>query len=214
MYSSGWVKSENIYEYIRNRSQFMTKNKSKKFQEAVSQADNEIEKENQKRMNDPHLHSTSTRRSEPANQIQQNNVSMSSEAEATAGDKLSLKTMAIDDLLKTFIDHEVYIRSLFDTRRIISDRLNCGHGYDYLLVLSRLATSEQQKKMYTHITEAFGIQNLFYENLLWTILLPEWLIGVCAMKYRNTKQEIIDKIKIDEQNSFDANNSFGSFFEL
>lgn len=210
MYSSGWVKPENIHEYIQNRSQFMTKNKSKKFQEAISQADKEIEKENQKRNND----STSTESVESANRNHQNDVSMTCEAEAAAWDKLSLKTMAIDDLLKTFNHHEVYIRTLFETRRIKSDRFNCGNGYDYLLVLSRLATSEQQKKMYTHMTEAFGIENLFYENLLWTILLPEWLIGVCALKVRKTKQEIIEKLKIDEQNSFDANNSFGSFFEL
>lgn len=187
----------------------MTKNKSQIFQEAISQADIEIEKENEQRKKD----STSTEPIVSANQNQQN-ASVSSEAEAVSRDKLSLKTMAIDDLLKTFNDHEVHIRSLFHTRRGKSDRLNRGIDYDFLLVLSRLATSEQQKKMYTHMTEALGIQNLFYENLLWSIMLPEWLIGVCGKKHSKTKEEIIEIIENDEQHSFDANNSFGSFFDL
>lgn len=119
--------------------------------------------------------------------------------------------MSINDLLKTFDVHAEKLRSLFDTRRVKSDRLNRGNGYDYLTVLTRVATSEQQQKMYTHMTEAFNIQNLYYENLLWTILLPEWLIAVCAKKYCKSNEEIIEQVKNDEQNSFDANNSFGSF---
>lgn len=58
------------------------------------------------------------------------------------------------------------------------------------------------------MTDEFGVKNLQYENLFWTILLPEWLIGTCAKKFSKTKEEIITQIKNDEQNSFDANDSY------
>lgn len=75
-----------------------------------------------------------------------------------------------------------------------------------------MATSEQQQKMYCHISDAFAgknyIENLKYENLFWTILLPEWLIAVCAQKYFKSKEQIITQIKNDDQDSINANDSF------
>lgn len=126
--------------------------------------------------------------------------------------KVTLKQMTIDDLLKTFKDNEENLRLIFDERRRKLDRFNYGNGYDFLTVLSRIATSEQQKQMWSYISDAFAgknyIDNLKYENLFWTILLPEWLIAICAQKFSQTKEQILLQIDKDEKDSFNANDSF------
>lgn len=58
------------------------------------------------------------------------------------------------------------------------------------------------------MTDAFDVKHFRFENLFWTILLPEWIIAICAKKYLKSKKEIITQIKNDEQDSFDANDSF------
>lgn len=193
VFHSAWVKSEEIYDYVQYRHEFSSKNSRKIFQEAVQQADQAIMKE--------------------AQQQQPCKSSTSHEAAAVENfEKITLKARSIDYLLKTFDDNEADLRILFDERRRRLDRFNHGNGYDFLTVLSRIATSEQQQQMYCRMTDAFGIKNLQYENLIWTILLPEWLIAICGKKFSKSKDEIITQIKNDEQNSFDANDSFD--FEL
>lgn len=186
---SAWLKSDSIHEYVENKNKFRTKNNSKKFEEAIKQADEAVENEQQ-----------------PVN------VSISCEAGAKLKpDKLTLKAMAVNDLLSTFEDHKAELRRLFDERRGKLDRFNYGNGYSFLTVLSRIATSEQQQKMYCHMTDEFAgkhyIEKLNYENLFWTILLPEWLIAICAQKFCKSKDQIISQIKTDEEHSFNANNS-------
>lgn len=191
LFFSAWLKSDNIHDYVENKNKFCNKNKSKKFEEAIKQADEAVENEQQ----------------------QQVNVSISYEGGAMANfDKITLKAIAIDDLLSTFKDNKAELRRLFDERRGKLDRFNYGNGYDFLTVLSRIATSEQQQKMYCRITDEFAGKNymdkLNYENLFWTILLPEWLIAICAQKNSKSKEQIISQIKSDEEHSFNANNSF------
>lgn len=120
--------------------------------------------------------------------------------------------MAIDDLLKTFNDYEATLRAIFDERKHILDRFNYGYGYDWLAVLSRIATSTQQQQMYCCISGTFAdknyIENRTFENLFWTILLPEWLIEVCAKQFSCSKQQILAQIKEDDEDSFNAEYSF------
>lgn len=141
------------------------------------------------------------------------NVSISNERVAVTNfDKITLKAIPIDDLLSTFEDNEAELRRVFDGRRGQLDRFNYGNGYDFLRVLSRIATSEQQQKMYCKITVEIAGEKYFdklnYENLFWTILLPEWLIAILAQKFSKSKEQIISQINTDEENSFNANNSF------
>lgn len=49
---------------------------------------------------------------------------------------------------------------------------------------------------------------LQFENLFWSILLPEWVIGICQKEFSHTKEEIIRKIMQDEEDSMNANDSF------
>lgn len=121
---------------------------------------------------------------------------------------ITLKTTAINDLLQTFDDNKVALRAIFDERRKILDRFNCGYGYDYSTVLYRIATPTQQQQMYCCICEAFAEKNynLIYENLFWKILLPEWLIAICAKQFSCSKEQIIAQIKEDDEHSFNEQN--------
>lgn len=89
-----------------------------------------------------------------------------------------------------------------------------------LTVLSRIATPEQQKQMYSFMCEALAGRKYYelpiYENLFWSIILPEWLIAICMKQYSRSKNQIIDQIKKDEEDSFDANqiNSFDLSLDL
>lgn len=51
--------------------------------------------------------------------------------------------------------------------------------------------------------------NIFqHENLFWTILLPEWTIGICRKKFeKRSREEVIDQIEKDEETSFNADDS-------
>lgn len=192
VFSSAWISPKNIYDYVDNKHKFSCKNKSKRFLAAIQQADEAIEHKIQQ---------------------QNSNVPISIEGgSSTNVSKISLKTLTLDELLETFDDNKAYLRGLFDERRRKLDRFNYGNGYDFLTVLSRIATSEQQQKMYCHMTDVFAeknyIHSLKHENLFWTILLPEWLIAICAQKFAKSKEQIIAQIRNDEQDSFEANDSF------
>lgn len=189
MFLSAWIKSEDIYDYVLYRHEFSNRNGRRTFQEAVHQADEAITME--------------------AKVQQSHESSTPDEAAAMESfEKISLQAVPTDLILDTFDEHEADLRTLFDERRTQLDRFNYGNGYDFLTVLSRIATSEQQQKMYCRMADAFSVKHLQYENLFWTILLPEWLIAICAKKFLKSKEEIITQIKNDEQNSFDANDSF------
>lgn len=54
----------------------------------------------------------------------------------------------------------------------------------------------------------FQINSFQHENLFWTILLPEWIIAICAKKFNKSKEELLESIQNDEQDSFNANDSF------
>lgn len=189
---SAWIKSVDIYDYMQNKDKFCSKNKTKKFRDAIEEANQAISKV-QKQSNEK----------KEADTVASNTSQLH---------KVTLKSMDIDDLLKTFESNERNLRILFDERRYKLDRFNYGQDYDFLTVLSRIATPEQQKKMWGHISDEFAgknyIENLKYENLFWKILLPEWLIGICAQKFSLSREQIIHQITKDEQDSFDANYQF------
>lgn len=70
-------------------------------------------------------------------------------------EKITLKDMTIAELLATFDENQIELQDLFDRRRGILDRLNYGNGYDFLTVLSRTLTSEQQQQMFGRIGTVF-----------------------------------------------------------
>lgn len=127
--------------------------------------------------------------------------------------------MDVKDLLKTFDENEATLRFIFNERRTKLDRFNYGMGYDFLTISSRLATPEQQKEMFSHACEALAgknyYQNPIYENLFWTIIIPEWLIGICMKQYSRSKEQIIAQIKKDEETEcFNANQSFNKSLDF
>lgn len=50
---SGWVKSDNIHDYVEHKDKFRTKNNSTKFEEAIKQADEAVENKQQQQVNVP-----------------------------------------------------------------------------------------------------------------------------------------------------------------
>lgn len=43
-----------------------------------------------------------------------------------------------------------------------------------------------------------------HENLFWTILLPEWVVAICAEKFHRTREQIIEMIRIEDMASFES----------
>lgn len=68
--------------------------------------------------------------------------------------EISLKNIAIDPILETFEENVHALKSIYDARANILNRLN--EGSDYLTILHRTLTSEQQQKMYTRIRNEFA----------------------------------------------------------
>lgn len=120
---SGWINCDNIYDYSQNKIKFDTKNKSKNFKNAVREADEAILKQNQPLVDSP---TSSGSKSEigavmlipPSSSIK----------------KISLKTIVINDLLKTFDENKAALQAIFNERRTNPDRFNRGNGMDYLTI--------------------------------------------------------------------------------
>lgn len=204
--NSAWISSKDIYDYLENKEKFCVKNNTPIFKKAVKEIEGVLEEENLK---------------EISNAIEE---------------KITLKNVAHEVLVSSYGEHETVLRTIFDQRRHQLDRFNYGNDYDYLTVLSRTLTSEQQQVMFLEICANFMgnavkyMQNpivssiyevlgkfwkLFcivyvfqHENLFWTILLPEWAIAVCSKKYGKSKGEVLNQIKKDEEDSFLADDSF------
>lgn len=154
--------------------------------------------------------------------------------------QLTLKTTPISEIIITFNESKAFLREIFNQRRSILDRFNYGGiGYDFLTVLWRIVTPEQQKAMYSTLMKEFiedereyigslivsinmslylfqvffylKHHNSFlfqYENLFWTILLPEWAIAVCVRKFRRCKEKILQQIQKDDMDEVHGDSSF------
>lgn len=184
-------------DYVQHKEKFVSRNKSKKFQEAIEEADQEVVKQQSTLM-------------QTKSAVNDEETKNGAENNTPSNSRITIKTMDSNNLLATFKDHEKHLRSIFDARRGQLDRFNYGMGYDFLTVLYRTATPEQQKKMFSHMCEAIigKYDNSMYQNLLWSILLPEWLIAICIQKFSLSKEEVLSQIKKDEEDSFIANDSF------
>lgn len=62
--------------------------------------------------------------------------------------KLCLKEMSIDTILCTWEENSSMLKALYESRANTLDILNRGNGMDYLTILHRILTSEQQQQMY------------------------------------------------------------------
>lgn len=194
LFSSAWIKPENMYDYVQNKNKFGSKNRSETFLVAIKEADEAVDKANQIAKQDT--------------MIQHDPQNMAGSISSPSG-KITVKTLNLKDLLETFKENEATLRSIFNERRTKLERFNYGAGYDFLTVLSRTATPEQQKQMYSYMCEALAGKKYYdrpiYENLLWSIILPEWLIRICMKTFSRTKSQIIDQIKKDEDDSINDN---------
>lgn len=129
--------SDDISDYVQNKGNFAQKNKTSKFQTAVQEADDAIKEQ----------------------------TAHSSMMELQTVKKITLKNVAIDELLATFYQHKTTLQTIFDQRRSKQDRFNYGNGLDFLTILSRLVTPEQQAPMYKCICRAFVTnQRKYLEN--------------------------------------------------
>lgn len=70
--------------------------------------------------------------------------------------EITLKNMAINTILGTFDENFVLIKSIFESRANVPNRFNEGNGLDYLTILYRAVTMEQQQQMYLRIVQQFA----------------------------------------------------------
>lgn len=198
--SSAWIQSDNIYDYVQYKNKFSSMNGTKKFVDAIQQADERLAQQNE------------NLNVEVATKNGESSVIPSSSNDS----KITVKNIKTSELLRSFKEHESILRSIFNERKKKLERFNYGNGYDFLTILSRTATPEQQKQMYSHICVELVGQNYYdrpiFENLFWSIILPEWLIAICMKKFSCSKEHIIAQIKQNDEDSFNAKNaSFLSF---
>lgn len=208
---------------MQNKNKFCSKNRSDVFLIAIEEADEAVDEANTQ-MKQPSttvqhdcrnvaaftVDGTNTPMEQPSTTVQHDtqNVAAVTNSSSVHVRNITVKTMDVKDLLKSFEENEATLRAIFNNRRTQLDRFNYGMGYDFLTVLSRIATPEQHKVMFSYMCEAFAGKEYYkhpiYENLFWSILLPEWLIAICMKKFSYSKKEIIEQLKKDEQNSLDS----------
>lgn len=63
--------------------------------------------------------------------------------------------MPINSILYTYDENIQLLKSIYESKANVPDRFNKGNGLDYLTILFRVVTSEQQQQMYTKILQQF-----------------------------------------------------------
>lgn len=117
LFPSAWISKQNIFDYLRFKSEFSTKNRTKNFRKAIYEIENEINDEKK---------------------------------------EITLKNIAINVILNTFEENIPLLKSIYKSRANIPNRFNNGNGLDYLTILHRTVTSEQQQQMYLKIIQYFA----------------------------------------------------------
>lgn len=70
-------------------------------------------------------------------------------------DEITLKNVSMNSILKTFDENIALLKPIFESRVNVPNRFNVGNGMDYLTILYRTVTSEQQQQMYIKIVQQF-----------------------------------------------------------
>lgn len=135
MIRSAWISSQNVSEYFENKEKFSARNKTVIFRKSLEQIEEAIAKD--------------------CNSNLPMTIDKPATDEPNTTKKTTLKDETVADLLATFENNKTHLQNLFDHHRGNLDRFNFGNGYDFLTVLSRLVTSEQQKDLYMHLCNAF-----------------------------------------------------------
>lgn len=198
--SSAWIKNDDLYDFNGHKNKFNLKNKSKKFREAIQEADDALSQTQQ------------------TQQQQNNDLQLQPGSRNESGNALTaltLKNKDIVELLNTFEENKVTLRAIFTERRNILDCFNRGNGYDFVTVLDQLVSPEQQQQMCSHLSDEIAgkkyFENAIHEKLFWKIILPEWLIAICVKEFARTEEEILEQIKEDNDDSFNAKLANSSF---
>lgn len=128
-FRSAWISLKNIYEYSGNKENFAGKNKTATFKKAIEEINYE--------------YSSMTKNMD----LQTN--------EQNTRKKITLTDIPVAELLATFDSNKIKLEIIFNYHRSKLDRFIRGNGYDFLTVLSRIVTSEQQQAMYVKICNIF-----------------------------------------------------------
>lgn len=84
------------------------------------------------------------------------------EVNSKPNEEITLKNMAIDLILTTFDESIPVLEPIYKSRANIPNRFNNGNGLDYLTILYRTVTSEQQQQMYLKIVQHFAVDEKKY----------------------------------------------------
>lgn len=77
-------------------------------------------------------------------------------------EEITLKLMPTDEILSTFDEHFQLLTNIFESRSKLLDRFNVGNGLDYLTILHRTLTQNQQQQMYVQIMRTFSTSEREY----------------------------------------------------
>lgn len=136
------MRKENIQNYSEYRDQLVQKNKTASFRKAVDEIEEEIRI-----------------------QVPRNAVNGTSSIEMPH--KITLKDMPINAILATFDEGIALLQSLYTAHanKTMDHLIHRGNGLDYLTILYRTVTQQQQQQMYLRIlTEFANNQKKYFEN--------------------------------------------------
>lgn len=124
---SAWISLHKTCHYLENKEKLGAKSKTGQFKRAISEIEAMIDEQKDLDLN---------------------------EFESQDG-PTTLEGMPVHEIIETFNENEESLGKIFGERRHIMDHFNRGNGLDYLTILFRTVTSEQQQKMYTRIRDTF-----------------------------------------------------------
>lgn len=142
---SAWLRRENIRSYAEYKDQLVQKNSTTSFRKAVNEIEEEI------------------RNHVPRNVVNE----IEEETQNQMPHKMTLKDVPINEIIATFDEGIPLLESLYTAHaNITMDRLiHRGNGLDYLTILYRTVTQQQQQRMYLQILTKFTInQKKYFEN--------------------------------------------------
>lgn len=140
---------ENIRNYSEFKDELVQKNKTATFRKAVSEIDDEMRMKESRNQ----LSETNENRIQLLRNVSNDIVH---EVQIQTPEKITLKDMPITAIIATFEEGYPLLESLYSSlANSMADRFLQGNGLDYLTILYRTVSSNQQHQMYGRMLEKF-----------------------------------------------------------
>ena len=112
--------------------------------------------------------------------------------------EITLKNEAMSSILSTFEENVSKLKSIYEIKAKIPNRFINGNGMDYLTILCRIVTMEQQHQMYQKLIQEFTEDGEKYSNNR-TVSLQKIIAN---FSYFNSKLSHDERLLFQHENLF------------